>query len=104
MMVDPFTLIEPALVVVRAYQVKYRRVPGALVDAVIAEIEKLPLSIQIAIYQRILCDYADIAEHFVDGGGDDGDEEHPAKGDGDDKKQVTVSRLTGLQSSEGYHQ
>ena len=103
MMVDPFTLIEPALVVVRAYQVKYHRVPGALVGAVIAEIEKLPLSIQIDTYQKILTDFADIAGHFVDPD-DDSNEEHPGKAGGDDKKQVTVSRLTGLQSSEGYHQ
>lgn len=103
-MVDPFTLIEPALVVVRAYQVKYHRVPGALVGAVIAEIEKLPLSIQIDTYQRILTDFADIAGHFVDPDDDDDGDDGPAAKDGThrEKRAATVSQMAGLEHQRGY--
>lgn len=102
-MPDIFDHIEPALVVVRAYQQKYHRVPGALVDSICDEIAKLPLSIQCGIYQWILVDYSDIPGHFVDSDDDDDPDDDPSKKENDKKeKPVTVSPAVVLEHQRGY--
>lgn len=98
-------LCDGPLQLCRLYLSQHGRVPHGLIDAILAECDRYPVWWQVQFYNTLLREYPDLCGLFMDADDDDDSDDGPAAKDGDDgKKQVTVSRLTGLQSSEGYHQ
>jgi len=99
-------LCDGPLQLCRLYLSHHGKCPKGLIEAILAEVDRFPVWWQVQFYNTLLRDYQDLAGLFLDADDDDdeGDDGPTAKDDRDDKKHVTLSRLTGLQSSEGYHQ